>query len=96
LKVSSFLQPVKDALGLKLHGIYGIPSKCGKVYIGQTGHSNETGIKQHYRHIQLYNLEKLAMAEHSINLLHSTQFNDTSILAKKKPGSNSLSSILTT
>jgi hypothetical protein len=34
-KISSYLPPVKDELGLKTPGIYRIPCECGKVYIGQ-------------------------------------------------------------
>jgi hypothetical protein len=41
-KVSSFLQPVKDNLGLRTSGVYRIPCECGKVYIGQTGRSVDT------------------------------------------------------
>jgi len=36
-KISSYLPPVKDALGLRTPGIYRIPCECGKVYIGQSG-----------------------------------------------------------
>ena len=32
-KISSYLPPVKDALGLKTPGIYRILCECGKVYI---------------------------------------------------------------
>jgi len=41
-EVGSFLQPVKDDLGLKTLGVYSIPFECGKVHIGQTRHSTET------------------------------------------------------
>jgi len=40
-------------------------------------------IKEHHWHIQLYNPDKSAMAEHSINLGHHIQFIDTIILAKR-------------
>jgi hypothetical protein len=33
LKVSSFLHPVKNYMGLKAAGIYSIPFKCEKTYI---------------------------------------------------------------
>ncbi|GFG31913.1 hypothetical protein Cfor_11969 [Coptotermes formosanus] len=36
-KISSFLRPVKDDLGLRIFGVYSIPCECGQVYIGQTG-----------------------------------------------------------
>jgi hypothetical protein len=43
-KVSSFLRPIKDDLAFKTLGVYSIPCKCGKFYIGQTGHSIETRV----------------------------------------------------
>jgi hypothetical protein len=70
-KVISFLWPVKDDLGFKTAGVYSIPCKHGEVYIGQTGHSTETRIKEH---IRLYHPDKSAMAKHSINMGHRVQF----------------------
>jgi hypothetical protein len=34
---SSYLPPVKDAMGLKTPSVYSIPLECGQVYIGQSG-----------------------------------------------------------
>jgi hypothetical protein len=39
--LSSFLRPIKDDLTFKNTGYYSIFCKCGKVYIGQIGHSVE-------------------------------------------------------
>jgi hypothetical protein len=33
-KISNYLPPVKDAVGLRTPEIYSIPCECGKVYIG--------------------------------------------------------------
>ncbi|PNF19831.1 hypothetical protein B7P43_G12503 [Cryptotermes secundus] len=52
-KISNFLRPVKDHLGLRTPGIYRIPCECGKVYIGQTGRSVDTRLKEHQRHLRL-------------------------------------------
>jgi hypothetical protein len=41
-KVTSFLWPIKDELGLKTAGAY-IISKCGKVYMGKLGVSLRPG-----------------------------------------------------
>jgi hypothetical protein len=49
-KVSNFLSPVKDALGLT-PGMYSIPCKYGKVYIGQSGHSIKINIEEHHWHM---------------------------------------------
>jgi hypothetical protein len=53
------------------------------VYIGQTGGSIETRVKEHKRHVRLAHPEKSAVAEHSINLGHCMQLHNTSIVAKK-------------
>jgi hypothetical protein len=77
-KISNFLRPAKDHLGLKTPGIYRIRCECGKVYIGQTGHSVDTRLKEHQRHLRLEH-----PAEHSIELDHHIQFHNTAILASK-------------
>ncbi|XP_033606939.1 uncharacterized protein LOC117282232 [Cryptotermes secundus] len=82
-KVSSFLRPVKESLGLRTPGVYRIPCKCGKVYIGQTGCSIDTRLKDHQWHIRLEDPDKSAVAGHSINMGHHIQFQNTSILATK-------------
>ncbi|XP_033607053.1 uncharacterized protein LOC117282253 [Cryptotermes secundus] len=73
-KKSNFLRPVKEHLGLRTPGIYSIPCECGKVYIGQTGHSVGTRLKEHQRHLRLEHPDKSAVAEHSIELDHRIQF----------------------
>jgi hypothetical protein len=50
-KACSFLRPVKDNLGLRTPSVYRTP---GKVYIGQIGHSVDTRLKEHQRHICLF------------------------------------------
>jgi hypothetical protein len=82
-KLSSLLRPIKDDLAPKMPGVYSILCECGKVYIGQTGHSVETRVKEHHRHIRLYHPEKSAVAEHSISLGLRIQLQNTSILASK-------------
>jgi hypothetical protein len=52
-KITSFLRPVKDDLGLRTPGVYSIPCECGQVYIGQTGSSVDTRLKEYQRHIRL-------------------------------------------
>jgi hypothetical protein len=73
-KVSSFLWPVKDNLGLRTPGVYKIPCECGKVYIGQTGHFVDTRLKQNLWHISLEHSDKSAVAEHSIDLGHRISY----------------------
>jgi hypothetical protein len=64
-------------------GAYRIPCECGRVYIGQTGRSVDVCLREHQRHIRLEHLDKSAVAEHSIDLEHLTEFHCASILAMK-------------
>jgi hypothetical protein len=82
-KISNYLPPVKDAVGLKTPGIYSIPCECGKVYIGQSGRSIQIRIKEHERHIRLAQTEKSAVAEHSYNYDHIIKLHYTTICPPK-------------
>jgi hypothetical protein len=82
-KISSFLRPAKDDLGLRTPGVYSIRCKCGQVYIVQTGRSVDTKLNEHQRHIRLEHPDKSAVAEHSINLGHHIQLQNTTILSTK-------------
>jgi hypothetical protein len=80
-KISSFLRPVTDDLGLKTPGVYSIPCECGQIYIGQTGRSVDTRLKKHKRYIRLEHPDKSAVAEHSINLGLRIQLQNTTTLS---------------
>jgi hypothetical protein len=82
-RIPGFLRPGKDDLGLKTPGVYSVSYECGQVYIGQTGRSIETRVKDHQRHIRLQHPEKSTVAEHSINLDHRIQLQNTTILYTK-------------
>jgi hypothetical protein len=82
-KIASVLRPVKDDLGLKTPGVYSIPCECGLVYIGQTGRSIDTRIKQNHQHILMVHPDKSVVAEHSISRGHRIQLQDTKILSTK-------------
>jgi hypothetical protein len=56
-------------------------SHYGQVYIGQTGRSIDTRIKEHHRHIRLAQPDKLAVAEYSISRGHRIQLQNTKILS---------------
>jgi hypothetical protein len=82
-KVSSFLRPVKDLVGLRTPGVYRVPCECGLVYIGQTGRCIAIRVKEHQRNIRLMQLDKSALAEHGFNHSHRILLQDTEILSTK-------------
>ena len=79
-KISSFLRPVKDELGLGTTEIYSITCECGHVYIGQTDRTIQTRIKEHHRHIRLGHPDQETVAELRVNHINLIKFEDTRIL----------------
>jgi hypothetical protein len=82
-KISTFLLPIEDDLGLRIHGLYSIPCECGRVYIGQPDRSIEVRLKEHERNIRLLQTDKSAVAKHGFNNIHKILFQDTAILSTK-------------
>lgn len=81
-KKSCVLQSMKNELGLKVSGVYSMPSECGKVYVGQTGLSIEKGCKEQTWHLCLFQVDKSAVTIHSTELGHQIKFQGTEVLAK--------------
>jgi hypothetical protein len=79
-KTIQMLRSVRDDLGLNVPGVYRIRCECGKVYMGQTGRSIKTRCKEYRRHIRLDQLDKSAVAEHSVNTAHCIDFSNTIVL----------------
>jgi hypothetical protein len=69
-------------MGLKTRGVYCIPCECGKVYVGQSGHTIETRVEEHQWHIRQSHPDRSAVAEHSINHDHKIRFQVRQILAR--------------
>ena len=70
----------KDPVGLMTPGVYKIPCECGEVYVGETGRTISTRLKEHRRHFRLGQPEKSAVVEHSLNLDHRIMWDDTRVL----------------
>ncbi|XP_046400913.1 uncharacterized protein LOC124167151 [Ischnura elegans] len=81
-KIRDGLVRVKDDLGLRVPGVYHIPCECGLAYVGETSRTVEARIKEHKRHIRLCQPEKSALAEHSLDMAHSINFDGTKILCR--------------
>jgi hypothetical protein len=81
-KSSHIIRSAKDDLGLKLSRAYSIPCEWWKVNIGWTGQPTETWCKEHERRLFLYQPDKSAVAEHSIDSCHRIRFHKTEVLAQ--------------
>jgi hypothetical protein len=78
-KLSIFLHPVKNDLSLEMPVSTAFPVSVGRCTLDKL----ETRVKEHHWHVCLYHPEMSAVAEHSINLGHCIQLQNTSILARK-------------
>ena len=59
-----------------------IPCECGKAYIGETGRSIRTRVKEHCAHIRLNRMQKYALAQHSYGTKHPIKMEDMKVLAQ--------------
>jgi hypothetical protein len=82
-KTASYLPPVKEALGLRIPGVYSVPCECGRVYVGQSSLTIQHRIKEHDRHIRLFQPDKSAVAKHSISQDHTIKLQNTKLLSAK-------------
>ena len=82
-KVQECLRSAKDKRDpLSTSGIYRIPCTCGSVYVGTTKRSVNTRIKEHKANCRLGQIEKSAVAEHTLTKTdHRIKFEDTQVLA---------------
>ena len=61
-------------------GVYKIPCECGKVYIGETGRSFNTRIKEHKACQRLGDGDKSAIVKHAQQQQHKINWEDSSLI----------------
>lgn len=83
-KIKNLLNPLKDKIPYNTCGVYQVPCTCGKVYIGETGRTIDTRLKEHKRHLRLIQPTKSAIAEHALDTLHDINFEKTKTISKTK------------
>lgn len=71
-----------DPAGVMSSSTKAIPCECRAVYIGEMACITEVHTKEHQRYIRFYNLQHLAVTEHSIHQGHGIEFDNTMALAK--------------
>ena len=75
--IRKLLRSLKDPVDPRLKkGVYLIPCECGKAYIGETGRSIQTRVKEHCADIRLNRTQKSSLAEHSHNTKHPIKIED--------------------
>ena len=80
--IRKLLKIVKDPIDPSLKkGVYMIPCECGKAYIGETGRSIKTRVKEHCADIRLNRTQKSALAQHSHGTKHPIRIEDMKVLA---------------
>lgn len=81
--INRCLKLVKDPIERKHHkGVYLVTCSCGKVYIGETGHSILTMIEEHAADIKHNHSKTSALAEHSSKTNHHICIENSYVVAK--------------
>jgi len=79
------LKSVKDDIDKQqLKGVYKIDCSCGKSYIGETGRSLQTRLKEHGTDIRNGRSRTSALAEHSSKTKHHICLESASIIAREE------------
>ena len=68
---------------LKQKGVYSIPCSCEIPYIGETGRSIQTRLKEHSADIIHDRHQKAALAEHAHHSRHHIQIERTKLIARE-------------
>ena len=79
------MRSVKDKIDRhQLKGVYKIDCSCGKSYIGETGRSLQTRLKEHVADIRNDRSRTSALAEHSSKTRHHLCVENASIVAREE------------
>lgn len=79
------MRSVKDEVDKhQLKGVYKIDCSCGKRYIGETGRSLKTRLKEHGADIKNERSRTSALAEHSVKTKHHICLENASIIAREE------------
>ena len=64
--------------------VYEVPcSECNKVYVGQTGNSLDTRLKQHQAACRLFQTDKSALAQHAIEADHRIGWSNAKVVTNE-------------
>ena len=78
------MRPIKNPIDHKqCRGGYKVSCSCELCYIGETGHSFNTSIKEHKYDIKNERIWTSTLEEHSLKTKHQLCLEDTKILAKE-------------
>jgi len=78
----NLLDKAKDPINPKLRkGVYSFPCSCEDVYIGETGRSIQTRLKEHCADVTHGRIKKSAIAEHSSKTNHHVCIEEARVLA---------------
>lgn len=79
------MRSVKDNIDRhQLKGVYKTYCSCGKAYIGETGHSLQTRLKEHVADITNERSRASALAKHSFKTNHHLYFENASIVIREE------------
>ena len=79
--VKNWLDKAKVPVDPKNHkGVYKIPCSCGEAYIGETGRSIETRLKEHSADLRYDRIKSSAIAEYSHNTKHHICLENSKVL----------------
>ena len=68
----------------KCGAVYEVPcGYCDRVYVGQTGNSLETRLKQHQAACRSFQIDKSALAEHSVQADHRINWSDAKVVTNE-------------